>query len=109
MADAGSDRVRWTMAKRVPPSSLLLDRTEGTFHVVQVLGGDDLGEPMKLRVLTAIAARETDAKVIASCLDTSLRTVRRHIATLRSEGAMSPDVPYRLARRDTLTAIGSTV
>lgn len=97
MADLGADRIQWTMQKRVPPSTLLLDRSDGTFHAIQVMVGDDLGVGMQRRVLNVIASGEGDAKIIAEYLGISVRTVRRHAAALRESGALSPDSPYRVS------------
>lgn len=97
MADAGADRIRWTMRKRVPPSTLVLERSEGTFHAVQVIGGEDLGLPLRRRILNVIAAGETDAKVIASYVGVAERTVWRHIRALRKTGDVEREAPLRVS------------
>lgn len=105
MADAGADRVRFAMRKRVPPSELILDKTDGTFHAVQLIGGEDLGVDLTRRVLNVIAAGESDPDVIATYLGVSKRTVWRHVSRLRAEGAVSLDAPIRLAPRVTPAVI----
>jgi AAA domain-containing protein len=98
MADAGADRVKWSMRKRVPHSTLVLERTEGTFHAVQVIAGEDLGVGTTNRVFNAIASGATDAPSIHEALGLSVRTVRRHVAVLRRENRVSQEGPYRIAR-----------
>ncbi len=97
MADAGAERVLWTVRKRAPHSQLVLLAEGGTFNVVQVVAGEDLGVGTAERIHGCIATGYADAGAIATYLEMSERTVFRHIATLRKAGRIAPDAPLRVS------------
>lgn len=97
MAPAGADRVLWTVRKRAPHSQLVLHAEGGTFDVLQVVAGEDLGVGTMERIHGCIATGYADAASIASYLEVTERTVWRHVAKLRGAGRVAPDAPLRLS------------
>ncbi len=97
MAPAGADRVIWTVRKRAPHSQLVLHAEAGTFDVIQVVAGEDLGVTTMERIHGCIATGYADAGAIATYLELSERTVFRHIAKLRAAGRVALDAPLRLS------------
>jgi hypothetical protein len=95
MADAGAGRILWTVRKRAPHSQLVLRAEGGTFDVVQVVAGEDLGVSTLERIHGCIATGYADAAAIATYLEMSERTVWRQIAKLREAGRVAPDAPLR--------------
>ena len=97
MADAGAGRILWTVRKRAPHSQLILHAEGGTFDVVQVVAGEDLGVGTMERIHGCIATGYADAAAIATYLEKSERTVWRHIAKLRDDGRVAADAPLRVS------------
>lgn len=97
MADAGAGRVLWTVRKRAPHSQLVLLAESGTFDVVQVVAGEDLGVSTMERIHGCIATGYAEAGDIATYLGLSERTVFRHIAKLRETGRLAADAPLRVS------------
>ena len=97
MAPAGADRVLWTVRKRAPHSQLILHAEAGTFDVLQVVAGEDLGVGTMERIHGCIATGYADAASIAGYLEITERTVWRHVAKLRGTGRVASDAPLRLS------------
>ncbi len=97
MADAGAQRVLWTVRKRAPHAQLVLRAEGGTFDVVQVVAGEDLGVSTMEKIHGCIATGYADAGAIATYLELSERTVWRQIAKLRETGRVEPDMPLRVS------------
>ncbi len=96
MSEAGG-RILWRMAKRVPPSTLVLTAEGGAFHALEVAAGEDLGTDTRERVFGCIATGQSDAAAIATYLDVHIRTVRRHVAALRRDGRVTADGPLAVS------------
>jgi hypothetical protein len=97
MASTGGDRVVWTVRKRAPHSQVVLRAEGGTFDIVQVLAGEDLGVGIMERIHGCIATGYADTASIAAYLEIAERTVFRHLAKLRKAGRVAPDAPLRLS------------
>jgi hypothetical protein len=97
MAPAGAERVLWTVRKRAPHSQLVLRAEGGTFDVLQIVAGEDLGVGTMERVHGCIATGYADAASIATYLEVTERTVWRHVAKLRQAGRIAPDGALRLS------------
>jgi hypothetical protein len=97
MAPAGAGRVLWTVRKRAPHSQLVLKAEGGTFDVLQVVAGEDLGVGTMERIHGCIATGHADAAGIATYLEITERTVWRHVKKLREAGRVAPDAPLRLS------------
>ncbi len=97
MADAGAERRLWTVRKRAPHSQLVLRINDGTFDVVQITAGEDLGVSTMERVHRCIATGQADAGAIATYLEVSERTVWRHVAKLREAGRIGAEGPLRVS------------
>jgi predicted ArsR family transcriptional regulator len=85
------------MAKRVPPSTLVLVPEGGAFHAIEVAAGEDLGADTSNRVLSCIATGEADAGSIATYLGMTVRTVRRHVSALRKAGLLTKSGPLAVS------------
>jgi hypothetical protein len=94
VADIGSDRIRWEMHKKVPPSTLILVKRSGIFDVVSV------GEIHKLsaddRVLQAISTGADSVEALVVGLGLSRSTVFRALGSLRKDGLVGPGIPLEL-------------
>ena len=97
MADAGAQRVLWTVRKRAPHSQLVLHAEGGTFDVLQIVAGDDLGVGTMERIHGCIATGYADAAAIATYMEINERTVWRHVAKLREAGRVAPGTPLQVS------------
>jgi len=97
MASTGVERVIWTVRKRAPHSQVVLRSEGGTFDIVQVLAGEDLGVGIAERIHGCIATGYADAASIATYLEIAERTVWRHVKSLREAGRVALDAPLRLS------------
>jgi hypothetical protein len=100
MADLGAGRARWTVRKRVPPSSLVLAQRGGLWDVVAV-AEDHESASTDTRVLRAIAAGANAADELRIALGTAdrpmpKRTLYDALARLRADGLVADGTPYSL-------------
>jgi hypothetical protein len=94
MADLGDGRVRWTMRKRVPPSSLVLAQAAGLWSVVHV-GEEARATSNDDRILRAVVSGADRPDELASGLGLARRTVEDCIRRLRQDGLLEAEFPYR--------------
>jgi hypothetical protein len=100
MADLGAGRARWTVRKRVPPSSLVLAQRGGLWDVVAV-AEDHEAASTDTRVLRAIAAGAATADELRVALGTADRPLPKRslynaLARLRTDGFVSDGTPLAL-------------
>jgi hypothetical protein len=100
MADLGAGRARWTVRKRVPPSSLVLAQRAGLWDVVAV-AEDHEAASLDTRVLRAIAAGAATADELRIALGTADRPLPKRslynaLGRLRSDGFVSDGTPLAL-------------
>jgi len=100
MADLGAGRARWTVRKRVPPSSLVLAQRSGLWDVVAV-AEDHEAASTDTRVLRAIAAGATTADELRIALGTAdrklpERSLYNALRTLRADGLLAEGTPLTL-------------
>jgi hypothetical protein len=100
MADLGAGRARWTVRKRVPPSSLILAQRGGLWDVVSVAEDHETAST-DTRVLRAIAAGANTADELRLALGTAdrplpKRTLYDALARLRADGYLADGTPYSL-------------
>lgn len=100
MADLGADRARWTVRKRVPPSSLVLAQRGGLWDTVAV-ADDHEAASLDDRVLRAIAAGATAADELRIALGTAdkplpKRSLYNALGRLRADGLVADGTPLAL-------------
>jgi hypothetical protein len=100
MADLGAGRARWTVRKRVPPSSLVLAQRGGLWDVVAV-AEDHEAASTDTRVLRAIAAGATAADELRTALGTTDRPLPKQtlydaLRRLRADGYLENGTPLTL-------------
>ena len=100
MADLGAGRARWTVRKRVPPSSLVLAQHAGLWDVVAV-AEDHEAASTDTRVLRAIAAGATAADELRMALGTADRPLPKQtlydaLRRLRADGYLAEGTPLTL-------------
>lgn len=100
MADLGAGRARWTVRKRVPPSSLVLAQRGGLWDVVAV-ADDHESASLDDRVLRAIAAGAATADELRIALGTAekplvKRTLYYVLGRLRTDGMLADGTPLAL-------------
>ena len=100
MADLGAGRARWTVRKRVPPSSLVLAQRGGLWDVVAV-ADDHEAASLDDRVLRAIAAGATTADELRIALGTADRPLPKRslynaLGRLRADGLVADGTPLAL-------------
>jgi hypothetical protein len=108
MADLGEGRIRWTMRKRVPHSSLVIAQADGLFRVVAVTE-DRATASTDDRILRAIAAGASAPDEIRIALGSADRPIPKRtffdaMARLRTDGYVEDGTPYRLTRSGTEAA-----
>lgn len=100
MTDLGAGRARWTVRKRVPPSSLVLAQRGGLWDVVAV-ADDHEAASLDDRVLRAIAAGATSADELRVALGTTGRPLPKRslynaLGRLRADGLVADGTPLAL-------------
>ena len=100
MADMGAGRARWTVRKRVPPSSLVLAQRGGLWDVVAVTE-DHKAASLDTRVLRAISAGATNADELRVALGTGERPLPKQtlydgLRRLRTDGYIENGTPLAL-------------
>jgi hypothetical protein len=100
MADLGAGRARWTVRKRVPPSSLVLAQRGGLWDVVAV-AEDHESASLETRVVRAIAAGAVTADELRIALGTADRPLPKRslynaLARLRTDGLVADGTPLAL-------------
>jgi hypothetical protein len=102
MADLGAGRARWTVRKRVPPSSLVLAQRGGLWDVVAV-AEDHEAASTDTRILRAIAAGATAADELRMALGTTDRPLPKQtlydaLRRLRADGYLEKGAPLALTK-----------
>jgi len=108
MADLGAGRARWTVRKRVPPSSLVLAQRGGLWDVVAV-AEDHEAASLETRVLRAIAAGAVTADELRIALGTAdrklpERSLYNALRNLRADGLVAEGTPLTLTDAGTESA-----
>jgi hypothetical protein len=108
MADLGAGRARWTVRKRVPPSSLVLAQRGGVWDVVAV-AEDHEAASLETRVLRAIAAGAVTADELRVALGTAdrklpERSLYNALRNLRADGLVAEGTPLTLTDAGTESA-----
>jgi len=108
MADLGAGRARWTVRKRVPPSSLVLAQRGGVWDVVAV-AEDHEAASLETRVLRAIAAGAVTADELRIALGTAdrklpERSLYNALRNLRADGLVAEGTPLTLTDAGTESA-----
>jgi hypothetical protein len=97
MSDLGEGRARVLVRKRVPKRDLVMAQQNGLWVVVDEGTGAGSDPKQEDRVLRAVNAGATDAEAVRRALDMPVRTVYRHVGSLRKAGFLDTKRgPYRL-------------
>jgi hypothetical protein len=100
MADLGAGRVRWSVRKRVPDSTLVLVQRSGLCDVVAV-ADDRQSTSTDDRILRAVASGATNAEELRVALGSGDRplpkqTLYDSLRRLRTDGYLESGTPLRL-------------